>query len=215
MAMAQQAVLPEVVREQWVPMTWKEFLDWCDEGQSEWVDGKGMAYVSNNARHERLLQFLNFLLQSLLLPRNLGEVFVSNMILRLPSRPSGRMPDVFVILTENRHRVHQQWVEGPADFGSEILSDESIERDLELKLHEYRDSGQREYLALDGRTGKSIFRWYRLTADGGYRLIEPDDRGRYHSVVIPGFWLDPTWFTQDPLPNVLDVLRTIQTDANS
>jgi hypothetical protein len=40
--MAHATILPEVVREQWFPMTWEEFLEWSpDEGQSEWVDGRG------------------------------------------------------------------------------------------------------------------------------------------------------------------------------
>jgi Uma2 family endonuclease len=197
-------------------MTWEEFLDWTSgEGQTEWVDGEGIAYVSNSVRHERLLQFLNYLLQSLLRPRNLGEVFTSTTILRLPSRPSGRMPDLFVILAEHRDRIHEQWVEGPADFATEIISDESVERDLEVKLREFDDAGLPEYLALDGRVGKSLFRWYGRHADGALRLIAPDERGRYHSTVIPGFWLDPSWFTQDPLPNVFDVLRIMEQDANS
>jgi hypothetical protein len=31
--------------------------------------------------------------------------------------------------------------------------------------------------------------------------------------VLPGFWFDPTWFWQDPLPNPLAILRRISPEA--
>ncbi len=54
--MAQPSILPPPVRGEWIPMSWEEFLDWSpDEGQSEWVDGRGIAYVSNGIRRMRLM----------------------------------------------------------------------------------------------------------------------------------------------------------------
>jgi Uma2 family endonuclease len=211
--MAQQVALPPVAREQWLPMSWEEFLDWCSEGQSEWVDGKGIAYVSNTPRHDEVLQFLNFLVQWFVRANDLGDVFASTTLMRLASRPSGRMPDLFVVLKQHRHRRRRRWYEGPASFALEVLSDRSRFRDLEEKLREYAVAGIPEYLIVDGREGHFIFLWYRLGADGDYQPIEPDDEGRYHSTVLPGFWLDPTWLQQDPLPNPIRLLPRIAPDA--
>lgn len=212
--MAQQAILPEVVREQWFPMTFEEFLDWApDEGQAEWVDGWGIAYMSNSARHERVLDFLRSLIGLYLMITGRGELFSTSMIMRVRTRPAGRMPDLFVVLTEHRHRVQRQWLEGAADFGLEVLSDSSVARDLDVKLHEFEAEGLPEYLVADGRERGDTFLWHRRGSDGKYRLLEPDAEGRYHSEVLPGFWLDPDWLREDPLPNPLLVIRRVIPEA--
>ena len=208
--MAQQAVLTEVMREQWFPMTFEEFLDWApDEGQAEWVDGWGIAYMSNSARHERVLDFLRSLIGLYLMITGRGELFSTSLIMRVRSRPAGRTPDLFVVLTEHRDRVQRQWHDGAADFGLEVLSDSSTQRDLDVKLHEYETEGLPEYLVADGREEHHTFLWHRRGADGSFRLLEPDAEGRYHSEVLPGFWIDPSWLRQDPLPNPLLLIRQI------
>jgi Uma2 family endonuclease len=207
--MAQTATLPPLIRGTWYPMTWEEFLDWCDEGQSEWVDGKGIAYLSNSTLHGRRVAFLAELLRLYVRVFDLGEVFSDQMLLRLPTRPSGRMPDIFVIGRDQLDRVQHQWVEGPALLGIEYLSDESVERDLVEKRVEYERAGMREYPVIDARPGHFEFLYLRLDEDGHYQEVAPDEQGRYHSEVLPGFWLDPNWFWQDPLPDVEDVMYAI------
>ena len=212
--MVHQATLPEVVREQWFPMTFEEFLDWApDEGQAEWVDGWGIAYMSNSARHERVLDFLRSLIGLYLMITGRGELFSTSMIMRVRTRPAGRMPDLFVVLAEHRHRVQRQWLEGAADFGLEVLSDSSVTRDLDVKFHEFETEGLPEYLIADGRERSDTFLWHRRGPDGRYRLLEPDAEGRYHSEVLPGFWIDPAWLKEDRLPNPLLVIRRIVPEA--
>ena len=46
-----------------------------------------------------------------------------------------------------------------------------------------------------------------------YLRIEPGASGIIHSKVLPGFWLDPEWLVQDPLPIPLEILRLIAGDA--
>ncbi len=95
--MVHPSTLPPMVRGEPFPMTWEEFLEWSpDEGQSEWVDGEGIAYVSNSARHVVLVRFLGGLIGRFAQVFNLGEVFSESLLMRLMTRPSGRMPDVFV-----------------------------------------------------------------------------------------------------------------------
>ncbi len=82
-------------------------------------------------------------------------------------------------------------------------------RDRETKFAEYRAAGIPEYWLFDPRPGQGWLRPYALAPDGAYRLIAPDAAGRYHSTVLPGFWLDPAWCWQDPLPDTLTLLKQI------
>ena len=214
--MAQRATLPPVVVGEWVPMTFEEFLEWsADEGQAEWVDGKGIIYVSNLPRHGRLLEFFAHLIRSYLEAHDLGEQFTSTVPMRLPGRPAGREPDLMVVLAEHRHRIGERWIEGPADLVIEFLSDDSAGRDQGEKLREYEAGGVREYLVVDARLGKYGFGFYRLNEAGRYEAVLPDAAGRYHSEVLPGFWLDPAWLRRDPLPKVASVLALIEGGAGS
>ncbi len=208
--MVQSVSLPPVVRGQSFPMTWEEFLDWSpDEGQSEWVAGKGIAYVSNSERHVGILVFLSELLGRYVRVLDLGRLFVDSMLLRLPTRPSGRMPDLFVVGKGDLNRIQHQWVDGPALLAVEIVSEESAARDLVEKRAEYERAGIQEYLTIDARPGHDGVTYLRLDAAGQYQPITPDAQGRRHSAARPGFWRDPEWFGQETLPEVDDLLFEI------
>jgi len=212
--MAQPTVLPPPVRGEWLPMSWEEFLAWSSgEGKFEWVDGKGIAHVSNSIPHDRIVVFLAGLLGLYLRVFDLGEVFVEQVLLRLPSRPSGRMPDLFVVGRDDRDGIRYQWVEGPILLAIEVLAEESVERDTREKRDEYERDGVREYLTVDARPSHREFMWLRLDDAGRYQPIQPDAAGRYHSVALPGFWLDPAWFDQDLPPNVERLMLRIAPEA--
>ena len=115
-----------------------------------------------------------------------------------------------VILSEHRDQIGERWVEGPADLVVELISDDSVGRDQDDKRREYEAEGVREYLLVDARLGKHGFDFYRLNDAGRYEPVQPDAVGRYHSAVLPGFWLDPAWLRQDPLPKVATVLAHIE-----
>jgi Uma2 family endonuclease len=209
--MVQQLTLPPLVRGVWYPMTWEDFLDWSpDEGQSEWVAGKGIAYVSNSTLHGDRVRFLTELLSVYGRVFNVGVVYSESILLRMPTRPSGRMPDVMLV---SRDRIRDRWVEGTALFAAEFLSEDSVYRDEVEKREEFAGAGIPEYPIIDGRPGQRKFQYLRLDDAGRYQEVEPDDQGRYHSAVLPGFWLDPTWFWQDPLPNVERVMMQIAPEA--
>jgi Uma2 family endonuclease len=141
---------------------------------------------------------------------DLGEVYGNSVLLRLPMRPSARMPDVMVV---SRDCVREWWIEGTALLAAEFLSEDSLDRDLVDKRAEFEQAGIREYPVIDARPGQREFHYLRLDDAGRYQEVEPDDQGRYHSVSLPGFWLDPKWFWQDPLPNVERVMMQIAPEA--
>jgi Uma2 family endonuclease len=212
--MVPPSTLPPLVRGEWIPMSWEEFLAWSsEEGKFEWVDGEGIAYVSNSDPHVRIGVFLAELLGLYLRVFAHGRLFVDQMLLRLPTRPSGRMPDLFVLGRDDLDRVHHQWVDGPARLAVEIVSEDSVERDTREKREEYERAGVTEYLTIDARPGRDEFIYLRRDAAGHYQPVEPDEHGRYHSTALPGLWLDPYWFWKEPPPDPEDLLLAMAPGA--
>jgi Uma2 family endonuclease len=212
--MVEQLTSPPVVPGRWYPMTFEEFLDWApNEGRAEWVDGWGMVYVGTTIRHGLMVQFASDLFSGYLRLFDLGVMFTQQTLMHLPTRPSGRMPDIMIVLKEHQDRLGKRWLEGPADFAAEFVSERDPDVDLVEKRAEYEAAGLPEYLAVEAREGRRGIVWLRRGDDRTYVPIEPDAAGRYRSLVIPGFWLDPRWFEQDPLPNADDILFEIAPDA--
>jgi Uma2 family endonuclease len=212
--MVQTAALPPLVRGKWYAMSWEEFLVWApDEGQAEWVDGEGIAYVSTSTRHGDLLEFFASLLGLYLRVFGLGRLYNSQILLRLPARPSGRMPDILVVPQDRLDQIRHQWVENAALFVAEFISEDSVERDLIEKRFEFQQAGFPEYLAVDARLDHDDVIFLRLDDRGEYQPVEPDEEGRYHSRALPGFWFHPSWFSQVPRPDVEDLMLEIAPDA--
>src|SRR5215217_2444735 len=111
--MVQQTLLP-LVRGEWIPMTSEKFDAWVPEGmQAEWVDGKGIIFVSTSILHGELVDFFTELLRGFVRIFDLGRVFSAPIELRLPPHGERREPDVFVVLKSELGRVHRLWVEAP------------------------------------------------------------------------------------------------------
>jgi Uma2 family endonuclease len=212
--MIRPQTLPPLIRGEWRPMPWDDFLVWSPgEGQAEWVDGEGIAYMPTSPRHDELVQFLTTLLGMYVRLFQLGRVYGETVLLRLPSRPAGRMPDLFIIADAAADFVERQWVDLPALLVVEFLSEESATRDLEDTRQEYERDGIPEYLIIDARPGQRFFQLLRLNQDRVYASASGDEFGRVQLRTIPGFWLDPRWFWQDPLPNPMAVLKAISPEA--
>lgn len=187
-------------------MTYEEFLDWADEDTlAEWVDGKVILMSPASSIHQELVGFLYELLRMFVRFRQSGRVYVAPFQMKLP-QSSGREPDLIFIKRENLSRLKNTYLDGPADLVVEIISPESIGRDRGDKFYEYEKGGVPEYWLLDPLTQRSEF--YQLGEDGRYQLIQLQNNV-YHAHVLPGFWLDPDWLWQDPLPSPLRTLAEI------
>jgi Uma2 family endonuclease len=195
------------------PMSYEDFWNWEPEFKAEWVDGEVIVFMAPLLRHNELLIFLVRLLGGFVDTYELGRVFAAELGMDLPRRPSVRLPDVLVVLHEHEARLKREGLMGPADFVFELISEDSVTNDRRDKFREYEQAGVPEYLMADTRPGKERFDYYRLDANGRYQPVAPDERGRYHSTVLPGFWLDPAWLWQDPLPTVERLLFEIASDA--
>ncbi len=190
-------------------MSYEEFLAWTDAPHAEWVNGDVIAFMPPNTIHQRIAGFLFNLLSIYAHFFNLGEVIAAPFEMRVFPGRSSREPDLVFVAREHLARLTSERLEGPADLAIELISDSSVARDRDDKFYEYQEAGVGEYWIIDPRPGKERADFYQLTAEGKYQAALPDADGRYHSIVVRGFWLNPDWMWQDPLPNPLALLWII------
>src|SRR5688500_17078458 len=99
------------------PVSFEAFLAWDAEGtRAEWVDGEIVLMTPNSLEHQRLLDFLNDLVKAHVRAHQLGEVFFAPILMRLPTRPSGREPDLVFVATAHADRLRATLIDGPADL---------------------------------------------------------------------------------------------------
>lgn len=166
---------------------------------SEWVDGEVVTFMPPTMRHQILVSILNTLLSWHAAVRNLGLVIPGPAELRLTR--SAREPDLMFLATANLHRLTDERAEGYADLVVEVISPDSTRRDRVEKLAEYAAAGVPEYWIFDPRRGRELVLAFALDPTGTYAPITPDEAGRIHSAVMPGFWFDPAWLLRDPWPD--------------
>ncbi len=193
------------------PMTYEEFLDWAGEDTlAEWValpdTNKGEIVMTSPAsnQHQDIVRFLTSLMSVYVEVHKLGIVRPAPFQMKLEH--SGREPDVLFVAQAHLDRLHETYLEGPADVVVEIISPESVQRDRGTKFVEYEAGEVPEYWLLD-----PIRKWaefYQLET-GRYHMTCSGAEGVYHSTQLPGLWLQIAWLWQDPLPQTLDVLREL------
>lgn len=200
--MATQVAEPRT-GERRLTMTYEEFLAFADEDlHAEWVDGEVTIFMSASGIHQLVAGLLHALLLWFVGERGAGQVLDApfEMVLLVVGR--SREPDVLFVAKVNEHRLTPMRLRGPADLVVEVVSDESETRDLVDKLHDYQAEGIPEYVWIDPRPGHQRAGFLRLDERGVYREVPLDDLGRFRSSVLEGFWIDPSWFWQDPLPTL-------------
>ena len=117
------------------------------------------------------------------------------------------MPDLLFVAREHLDRLHETYLDGPADLAVEIISPDSLGRDRGEKFAEYESAGLPEYWLIDPIRRQAEF--YELDAHGHYRLVVAGQSGRYHSRALPGLWLEVDWFWQSPLPDPIEILEQL------
>jgi Uma2 family endonuclease len=190
------------------PVTFEEFLAWCDEDtHAEWVDGEIIMMSPASDHHQDLAEFLITILRLYNESQQAGWVRIAPFLMRTDVKPSGRGPDILFVTKERMRLIQPTFLDGPADLIVEIVSPESIGRDRGDKFVEYEAAGVREYWLIDPLRQQVEF--YQLDDQGLYRAAALDADGIYHSNVLAGFWLRAAWLWQNPLPPVLSVLKEL------
>ncbi len=200
-----------LTEEQRLKMSYDEFLAWTDDTtHAEWVDGEVIVFMPPKDKHQAIVGFLHIVISLFANLFNLGIVRVAPFEMR--ARPDGpaREPDVLFIAREHLERLTPDRLAGPADLIVEVVSDSSLGRDRGEKFYEYQEAGVREYWIVDPRPGKERVDLYWLTAENRYQATLPDAEGRYHAVVLPGFWFRPDWLWQDSTPDPLFALAEMR-----
>lgn len=200
--MGKQIVDPPVADGQRLTMGYDEFLAWWGEGtRGGWVDGEVVVVMPPRLVHQELVLFLSVLLSWYARWRDLGRVVVAPFEMLILDGRASRQPDILFVGRDHLGRLTDERLDGPSDLVIEVVSDDGAPRDRRDTLREYEEAGVPEYRILDPRPGRQRAEFLRVGNDGRYVAAAPDDAGRYRSVVLPGFWLDPAWLRRNPLPD--------------
>jgi Uma2 family endonuclease len=187
-------------------LTYEEFLAWADEDTwAEWVNGEVIILSPASDVHQNLVGFLSALLRLFVEAHQLGVVRFAPFQMKTGPDLPGREPDIIFVAREQLARLHDAYLEGPADLVVEVISPDSRARDRGEKFYEYEQGGVREYWLLDYLRRQAEF--YQLGADGIFRLVPVGEDGSYRSAVLEGLWLNVEWLWQEPLPPLMSVLR--------
>ncbi len=182
------------------------FEAWCDEDvRAEYLNGEVIMHCPAGTLHEKSIHWLSTLLQLFIARDELGELFGSNTQMRL-AVGRRRLPDLAFVAKERLDMVYPTYLDGAPDLVIEFVSEDSETRDWQEKFREYEAAGVEEYWVIDQMLKRMNF--YALDEDQKYVLLETVD-GKLFSKVLPGFWLKPEWFWQQPLPNVAAIAREI------
>jgi Uma2 family endonuclease len=191
-------------------MSYEEYLAWADEDvHAEWVNGEVIVHMPPKKRHQELATFLTSLLLFFTRLFRLGTLLAAPFEMRaIPDGPA-REPDLLFIAQDHLDRLTEHRLSGPADIVVEIVSDDSVARDRAEKFYEYQAAGIPEYWILDPRPGRERTDFYVLDEHGRYRAMPLDAEGRYHSTVLPGFWLREAWVVAAEVPDPLQALAQV------
>jgi Uma2 family endonuclease len=126
--------------------------------------------------------------------------------LALPRKVTIRRPDLGVVLHTNPVPLgdYDRTYGGIFDLCVESLSDSDqreVDRDTIIKKEEYALAGVSEYYILDDQGVETVF--YRLTPQGIYQPIQPNEQGVIRSSVLPGFQFRLADLYRQPLPHLL------------
>ena len=180
------------------------FAEAPEQGFYELKDGKLIMHSPVNVEHQRIAGFLATLLDCFVTERNRGEVFEGPGVLKLRDALL-REPDIFVVSSERAAQIGKQYVRAPVELVIEIVSPESVERDLVDKRAEYDEAGIEEYWAVDFDDEKITV---HTRPDGNFHTREIVD-GTLKSRALSGFSIEVDWLWQRPLPNRMECVRKI------
>lgn len=186
----------------------EDYLAQYAETHHEWVEGVVFKMAPASARHTLLTQYLIQWFNTYFALNPIGKMFHDPFVMQMDTTGSFREPDLQVILNDNPGQLTETGMIGPADICIEIVSPESVGRDYGQKFHEYETVGVREYWIIDPLRQRCDFN--RRNESGLYTVITPDDAGYYHTPLLPKLALYVPTVWQDPLPNIIEIVQTVQ-----
>jgi Uma2 family endonuclease len=189
------------------------FEDFCwivpDGQKADLINGVIYMASPDNIAADDLFGWLRSVVSIYSRRKDLGRVVGSRVAFRLGDR-NGPEPDVGFVRKERKADIKGTYVLGPPDAAFEIVSPDSIERDYVTKRTQYEAARVKEYWIIDPLKQKVTL--LRLDASGKFREVR-SQKGRLHSRVIDGFWLEIAWLWQQPLPDEIETIFRIMEGA--
>lgn len=190
-------------------MSYEEFLALPSDVHAEWVDGEVILMPSASRLHSALGAWLIALFGAYVGDHPVARIFYEPFQMRTAARPSGRAPDVMLLLNEHADRLQELYIEGAADLVIEVASPSNAATDYVDKLREYEAAGVPEYWIIDPQN--SVADFFVLSAEGRYERTLPGADGIHRCTVLPEFWLRVSWLWERPA--IRGVLAQIEAGA--
>ena len=171
------------------PQTPEELYEALDEDtRAELIDGEIITMPPATILHGQTQLAIAQLLDVFVQSHALGRVFIDAGMHLGEQR---YVPDVAFVASAHAERVQETHIAGAADLVVEVLSPSTAGRDWGSKMRDYEQYGVPEYWLLNPVVEQ--INVYILDADGKYQPLAPDADGRYHSQVLPGFFVERGW----------------------
>jgi len=178
-------------------MSYEEFLKWDGQNQHvEWVDGEVIAMPPISGAHNDVGNYLIRLFGEFLDHSNIGVIKTDPFQMKASPDLPGRAPDILFVARRNLRRLHETYLQGPADLVVEIISPGSQTLDRVTKFSEYQRGGVREYWLID--PARRTAEVYRRGRDGRFRPVAVGEDGIFRSVAMKGLWVKVDWLWDRP-----------------
>lgn len=184
-------------------ITFDEFLVRYDGCFAEWVDGRVWMEELGDLQRSRLKGFLCALLHIWTSARDLGEMYVAPLTIRLNERVALE-PDLFFVHAANHERVRYNYVDGPPDLVIEIVS-QGVRANMQQRVRWYESAGISELWLVDADRRMSEV----LRLDGRGRYATVDASAALESEALGGLRVPAAWLWQEPLPRIDRVMREL------
>lgn len=186
--------------------TEEAFEAWCDEDiRAEYLNGEVIMHCPAGTIHEDDVMGLGAILRFWVDQKEFGRVFGSNTQIRL-TMGKRRIPDLVFVAKDRLEIVHPTFIDGAPDLVVEFVSEDSTVRDWREKYWEYEAAGVKEYWVIDRRLKRMDL---NILGEDQKYMAAQEQEGKLFSKVLPGFWLKPEWFWQQPLPSVRALAREL------
>lgn len=182
-------------------ITFEDYLVRYDGYVAEWIDGRVWMEDLSGLERSRLKGFLCAILHIWSSARDVGEMYVAPLTLRLNER-IGVEPDLFLVRSENRERVRYNYVDGAPDLVIEIVS-RGVRTNTRQRVRWYESAGVPELWLVDAdRRASEVLR-----LDGRGRYAAVDASAVLESEAVGGLRIPAAWLWQEPLPRIDRVMR--------
>src|SRR5258706_10444738 len=131
-------------------ISYEDFLvtDWPNP-HVEWVDGKVVDMAPIGGEHSEEHSWLDALFRHYVETNQCGAIRLDPFQMRTGPDLPGRAPDIIFVSNDSINRLHETYLDGPADVAVEIVSPGSGGTDRGDKYFEYERGGVKEYWLID------------------------------------------------------------------